>query len=88
VEQTGPERVPLLHAMNDIRQRNALMTSETKIEGEGSRTAARQYNEKTQDFTETADVEAQAQKAKDALNSDQAEELKQAEDQGKSHAKK
>lgn len=62
------------------------MSSETKIEGEGSHTAARQYDEKTREFIETADVEAQAEKAKEALESDKADELSQAEEQGKSHA--
>ena len=64
------------------------MSSETKNEGEGSRTAARQYDEKTREFVDQADVEAHAQDAKEALNSDQAEELNQAEQVGKSHAKK
>lgn len=64
------------------------MTNETRNEGEGSRTAARQYDEKTRKFVETADVEAQAEKAKEALDSDQAAELKQAEEQGTSPAKK
>jgi len=63
------------------------MTNDTRNEGEGSRTAARQYGEKTREFVETADVEAQAEKAKEALESDQAAELKQAEAQGKSPAK-
>jgi len=62
------------------------MTDETKNEGEGSRTAAREYNEKTREFTETKDVEAKAREAKAAIESDQSEELAKAEEEGKDKA--
>ena len=55
-------------------------------EGEGSRTAAKDYNERTEQFMKNDDVEARAREAAAALDSEEGEELRKAEDQGRAHA--
>ena len=57
--------------------------SDDKNEGEGNRTAAAAYNKRTKEFTETADVEGQARKAADALDSSERDELRRAEEEAK-----
>jgi len=52
-------------------------------EGEGSRTAAKAYNEQTKKFATTADVEGQARKAADALDGSEGDELRRAEEEGR-----
>jgi len=63
---------------NDPKQRN---------EGEGNRTAAREYNRDTRDFIESGRVESAAQKAKQAVQGKEGEKLRQAEAEGKARAK-
>ena len=58
-----------------------------KNEGEGNRTAAKQYNEATRKFVESGKVEHAAKDAEHALETDEAEELKRAEEKGRSHAR-
>ena len=58
-----------------------------KNEGEGSRTAAEAYNEKTRRFVENEDVQAKAEEAADALGSREGDELRKAEGTGRSRAK-
>jgi len=55
-------------------------------EGEGSRTAAKQYNEATRKFVESGKVDKAAKDAEQAIEGDEAEELKRAEDEGRAHA--
>lgn len=55
-------------------------------EGEGSRTAAEAYNEKTKQFVETGQVETKAEEAARALDSQEGDALRKAEEQGRSHA--
>jgi len=55
-------------------------------EGEGSRTAAKQYNEATRKFVENGKVDKAAKDAERAIEGDEAEELKRAEDEGRAHA--
>ena len=57
-----------------------------KNEGEGSRTAAKQYNEATRKFVESGKVDKAAKDAEQAIEGDEAEELKRAEDEGRAHA--
>ena len=54
-------------------------------EGEGSRTAARQYNASTRKFVESGRVENSAKDAERALESDEREDLEAAEREGLSH---
>lgn len=53
------------------------------VEGEGSYTAARRYNEGVQEHLDTHDVEAEAEEAREALEGEEREELEAAEEQGK-----
>jgi len=64
------------------------MTGSSKNEGEGSRSAARAYNKDTRDFVESGKVEKSAEKARDAIEGDQAAELEKAEDKGRAPARK
>ena len=57
-------------------------------EGEGNRTAARQYNEDQQRFVESGKVDEKAREAEKALDGDERGELEQAELVGKRHAAK
>ncbi len=52
-------------------------------EGEGSRTAAKQYNDATEKFVKSGQVEPAATAAKESLDSAEAQELARAEKEGK-----
>ena len=54
--------------------------------GEGSYEGAREYKERTERYVKNADVEADAEKAK-PRSDQEAREMKQAEEEGKSHSK-
>ena len=56
-------------------------------QGEGNRGAARAYNESQQKFAKEGDVEKKAEEARRAVEGRDADELKRAEKEGKSHAK-
>jgi hypothetical protein len=55
-------------------------------EGEGNKTAARHYNEKTEAFAKSGRVEKGARDAEKAVEGDEARALEHAETVGKSHA--
>lgn len=55
-------------------------------EGEGNKTAARHYNEKTERFAQSGQVDEKAREAEAALEGDERGELERAEAEGKSHA--
>ena len=55
-----------------------------KNEGEGNRTAAREYNEATKRFTQSGRVEESGKKAKQAIEGGEKAELERAEKAGKS----
>jgi hypothetical protein len=55
-------------------------------EGEGNRTAAREYNKGVQDFVKTGQVEEKAREAAEALDGPEADGLRQAEEAGKEHS--
>ena len=57
-----------------------------QVEGEGSYTASRDYQKRTQDYLEKADVEADARAAKPRSEAE-AHDLEEAEREGKSHSK-
>lgn len=61
--------------------------SRQKNEGEGNKTAARHYNQKTQAFAKSGKVEGAAQQAAQAMDSDEREELEKARRKAASHAK-
>jgi hypothetical protein len=56
-------------------------------EGEGSRSAARDYNQRTDAFIRSGKVEESAKKAEKAIEGDERKELSDAEKIGRSHAK-
>jgi hypothetical protein len=55
-------------------------------EGEGNKTAAREYNKETTQFAQSGQVEGKAREAKQALEGKEADKLREAEREGKSHA--
>jgi hypothetical protein len=57
-------------------------------EGEGNRTAARQYNEDQRRFVESGKVDEKAREAERALDGTERHDLEQAELIGKRHAAK
>ena len=54
--------------------------------GEGSYEGARDYKERSERYVKNADIEADAEKAK-PRSEQEAREMKQAEEEGKSHSK-
>ena len=58
------------------------MGNRQKNEGEGNRTAARQYNKDSKEFVDSGKVEKSAEKARKAVEGDEAEALKRAENEG------
>ena len=54
-------------------------------EGEGNRTAARQYNEAQRRFVESGKVDERAHEAEHALETPERSVMKRAEEVGKSH---
>jgi hypothetical protein len=59
----------------------------SQVEGEGSYTASRRYNEGVKKHVETQDVEELAEAAREALEGEEGEELRDAERRGKSGPK-
>ena len=57
-----------------------------QVEGEGSYTAARDYQKNIKEYLQKADVEADAEAAKPRSDSE-AREIEQAEREGRSHSK-
>ena len=55
-------------------------------EGEGNKTAAREYNKATADFTKSGEVESKAREAKRAVDGAEGEKLREAEREGRSHS--
>jgi hypothetical protein len=55
-------------------------------EGEGNKTAAREYNRETTAFTKSGQVEGKAQEAKQAMDGKEADAMRKAEREGKSHS--
>ncbi|MBX6370325.1 MAG: hypothetical protein IRZ04_20325 [Rhodospirillales bacterium] len=55
-------------------------------EGEGNKTAARHYNEKTERFAQSGQVEEKAREAESALEGDEGQALERAEAAGKSRS--
>ena len=58
-------------------------TPKDGIEGEGSYSGTRDYNQRTAEFIKKGKVDKAAQEAKRALESGEADELKAAEEKGK-----
>lgn len=56
-------------------------------QGEGNRGAAEAYNQGAKEFAQSGKVQEQAQKARRDLEGDKGDELRRAEQEGKSRAK-
>jgi hypothetical protein len=56
-------------------------------EGEGNKTAARNYNRETRDFVKSGQVDEKAKEAARAVSGKEGEELRRAEREGESKAR-
>jgi hypothetical protein len=72
--------------MTEDRKSNPGAAGEQQNEGEGNHTAARQYNQDTQNFVQSGKVDEKAKEARDALDGPEGKELADADAAGKSHA--
>ncbi|HYG86336.1 MAG TPA: hypothetical protein VD978_08770 [Azospirillum sp.] len=61
--------------------------AEDRNEGEGNRTADRQYREGVKEHVQHHDVQGAAQRARDAVDGPEGNELRRAEEEGKRHSK-
>ena len=59
------------------------MQKKDGIEGEGSYSGTEEYNKRTADFIKKGKVDKAAKDAEHAMDSDEADELKSAEEKGK-----
>ena len=84
-EQKGPEGRDQKHAQT--KQPDMSRPDMDGNQGEGNRGAAKAYNEAAKNFAKSGKVEEQARKARRDLEGDAGDELRRAEEEGKSHAK-
>jgi hypothetical protein len=63
-----------------------MMTASPQNEGEGNKTAARQYNDEQKRFAQSGKVEEKAREAEQALDGPEKDALKRAEAVGKGHS--
>jgi hypothetical protein len=73
--------------MTDDRKQKPSQSSEPQNEGEGSRTAAKKYDQDARRFAESGKVEQKAREARDAVDGPEGKELASAEAQGRQHSK-
>jgi len=73
-------------ATNKPASSNSKKTEASKIEGEGSYSAAKIYDDATRDFIAKGKVGPAAAEAKRAVDSSEGPELARAEAKGKAHA--
>jgi len=64
------------------------MSTDRKNQGEGNRTADRQYRQDTKDFIESGKVDDAAEKARAAREGDEKRSLDRAEEAGKKPARR
>jgi hypothetical protein len=70
---------------NEFQPKPAAQQGDQQM-GEGSYEGTREYNRRTEEYLKKADVERDAEAAK-PRSEEEARELKQAEDEGRSHSK-
>jgi hypothetical protein len=75
------------HAPETVSHAPEDASDSSKNEGEGSRTGARDYDERTRKFVESGQVEKKAKEAEKAIDSEEGASLRKAEEEGKRHAK-
>ena len=61
-------------------------TGGQRNEGEGNKTAAREYNKETTEFAKSGQVEGKAREAERAVSGKDGEKLRAAEREGQSHS--
>ena len=81
VRQSDPQQQQA--GSNDFQPKDGKASQQM---GEGSYEGTREYNQRTADYLKTHDVKADAEAAK-PRSDEEARELQQAEDEGKSHSK-
>jgi uncharacterized protein (TIGR02284 family) len=79
----SPVRSSAARTTEEIRT----MTGKQRNEGEGNKTAAKEYNEATKKFAQSGKVEQKAEEAAKAQTGAERQDLERAEQAGKSHAK-
>jgi len=62
------------------------MSDKQRNEGEGNKTAAREYNRDTTAFAKSGQVEGKAREAKKAIEGAEGDKLRKAEREGQSHS--
>jgi hypothetical protein len=75
----------------DMQDTSKNKPAKSRVEGEGSYSGTRDYNERTPRFIDKGKVDKAAKEAERAMDSDEAAELERAEAQGKAgniHGKK
>ena len=89
LQQQDPERADDLEQQqpgsSQVQRKPAAQQGEQEM-GEGSYEGTREYDRRTQEYLKKADVERDAEAAK-PRSEEEARELKQAEDEGRSHSK-
>jgi hypothetical protein len=73
--------------MNKDQSQAAARGGKQPNEGEGNRTAARDYNQRTEKFVHSGKVEESAKRAERAVEGGERADLEKAEEIGKRHAK-
>jgi uncharacterized protein (TIGR02284 family) len=68
-------------------QEHTTMTGKQRNEGEGNKTAAKEYNDATRKFVDSGKVDQKAEEAARARQGAERKDLERAEQAGKSHAK-
>ena len=72
--------------MNPPADKNATQDADHKVQGEGDYDAARRYDKSAREFAQSGKVDEAARDAK-PTSPEEADALRQAETEGKSHAK-
>jgi hypothetical protein len=72
--------------MNDKNMGDKQPINQQKNEGEGNKTAAKEYNRETSAFATSGRVDGKAKEAKKAVDGPEGAELRKAEEKGKSHS--
>jgi hypothetical protein len=72
--------------MELIMDNKRQQTGGQQNEGEGNKTAAREYNKGTTEFAKSGQVEGKAREAKRAVDGADGEKLRAAEREGQSHS--
>jgi uncharacterized protein (TIGR02284 family) len=81
--RSNPPRPRAMRTKEDM----GIMTGKQRNEGEGNKTAAKEYNEATTKFAHSGKVDKQAEAAAQAREGTERKDLDRAEQAGKSHAK-